>query len=117
MTDKANDSTDRRDSERIPTEMWVEQSTSREVYFQRGSNLSTGGIYLEHTIPMPKGTEVRLVFTLPGDDEALEVKGIIVNIGESVRELGMGVKFVDLPETVRLRIEAFIQRTLDPSEA
>ena len=117
MTDKANDHTDRRDSERIPAEMWVEQSTSREVYFQRGSNLSTGGIYLEHTIPMPRGTEIRLVFTLPGEDEPLEVKGVIVNIGESVNELGMGVKFVDLPQAARLRIEAFILRTLDPSEA
>ncbi len=105
------DKKERRSSERISVEMWVEQSTSREVYFQRGTNLSVGGIYLEHTIPMPKGTEVRLVFTLPGDEEPITVRGMIVNIGESVSELGMGVQFVDLPPEALVQIQNFIQNS------
>ena len=112
MTNKPNDNTERRSSERISVELWVEQSSTREVYFQRGTNLSTGGIYLEHTIPMPRGTEVRLVFTLPGDGESLVVRGVIVNVGESVNELGMGVKFVDLSAANQVRIKAFVQQTL-----
>ena len=109
------DKTERRSSERISVEMWVEQSTSREVYFQRGTNLSAGGIYLEHTIPMPRGTEVRLVFTLPGDGEPINARGVIVNIGESVSELGMGVQFVDLAPTAQARIKTFIQPSLGES--
>lgn len=92
--------------------MWVEQSTSREIYFQRSANLSAGGIYLEHTIPMPLGSEVRLKFTLPDKGLPLEVLGEIVNVGESGADLGMGVKFVDLPGPFRMRIEAFIRASL-----
>ncbi len=96
--------------------MWVEQSTSREVYFQRSANLSAGGIYLEHTIPLPRGTEVTLSFTLPDDAGPLEVLGEIVNIGATGNDLGMGIRFLDLPAAASERIDAFIQRSLQKND-
>jgi uncharacterized protein (TIGR02266 family) len=101
---------ERRASPRIPVEMWVEESTDRELYFQRGANISAGGIFLERTIPHARGTHVTLRFTLPGDATPLEVKGEIVNVGESNEELGMGVKFVDIGDADRERIEQYIRR-------
>jgi len=101
-----SDEGDRRISSRIPVEMWVEESTERELYFQRSANISTGGIFLENTIPHPVGTLVSLTFTLPGDDTRLNVRGEIVNTQEG--ELGMGIKFVALDDTARDRIRKFV---------
>jgi uncharacterized protein (TIGR02266 family) len=104
MTDQG----DRRIGPRIPVEMWVEEKSERELYFQRSANLSTGGIFLENTIPHPVGTVVSLSFTLPGEDLRLQVKGEIVNaVGQG--DLGMGVKFVQLDDAARERIRAFVR--------
>lgn len=105
-------SDERRASPRIPVEMWVEESTERELYFQRGANISVGGLYLQQTIPHPKGTRVNLRFTLPGEENPVEVKGEIVNVSPD-EPLGMGVKFLDLRDVDRLRIEHFVHRAQD----
>lgn len=102
---------ERRTSARIPVEMWVEEATDRELYFQRGANISEGGIFLEHTIPHTLGTEVSLRFVLPGDDEPIKVKGEIVNVNDDQPGLGMGIKFLDLSEDAQTRITAYILRT------
>jgi uncharacterized protein (TIGR02266 family) len=100
---------ERRESPRIPVEMWVEESTERELYFQRSANLSVGGIFLENTIPHPKGTVVNLQFTLPGDTSAITVLGEIVNAAAS-DERGMGLKFVAVGAEDERRIREFVQR-------
>ena len=66
---------ERRGRPRIPLEMWVEETTGSERYFRRAGNLSRGGLRLEHTIPLPVGTNVNLTFTLPGDKTPIEVTG------------------------------------------
>ena len=95
--------------------MWVEESTDRELYFQRGANISEGGIFLEHTIPHPLGTVVSLRFLLPHESEPMRVQGEIVNVSDDGPGLGMGIKFVDLPDDDRQRISAFIQRAMKKS--
>ena len=102
--------TEKRSARRIPVEMWVEESTDRELYFQRGANISVGGIFLQRTIPHAKGTIVLLRFTLPGDTRPIEVKGEIVNIGDDDADLGMGLRFVNLGDEDERRIADFIQR-------
>jgi uncharacterized protein (TIGR02266 family) len=102
--------TERRTAERLDVELWVEESTDRELYFQRCSNLSTGGLFLERTIPHPKGTVVSLKFSLPDDSKSFVVRGEIVNVGEAASDLGMGVKFIDLTDELRDRIDRFIKK-------
>lgn len=106
----ASSEDDRRESLRIPVEMWVEESTERELYFQRGANISIGGIFLQRTIPHTKGTVINLQFTLPGDATPIKVRGEIVNVGETADELGMGLRFVDLQEADQVRVASFIER-------
>ncbi|MCA9666857.1 MAG: PilZ domain-containing protein [Myxococcales bacterium] len=107
---------ERRSTERYPVELWVEESSDRELYFQRGANISAGGIFLERTIPHAKGTVINLRFSLPGDPKPIEVKGEIVNVGEDATDLGMGVKFLDLAESDRERIETFIAHAHEHEE-
>ena len=100
---------ERRGGPRIPIEMWVEETTGSERYFRRAGNLSRGGLRLEHTIPLPIGTSVNLTFTLPGDKAPIEVTGEIVSAAPP-EDLRMGVKFTNLSQDARSKIEAFLSR-------
>ena len=101
---------DRRSALRIPVQMWVEESSAEGTYFQRSANLSEGGIFLEKTIPHAVGTQVTLQFSLPDAPEPLRVRGEIVNASAADAELGMGLKFVDLPAAAAARIRRFIEQ-------
>lgn len=105
-------SSERRSEKRIPVEMWVEEKRGKDTYYQRTANLSVGGLYLDGTIPHPRGTIVNLRFTLPGDDAPFDLRAEIV--GEPNEErLGMHVKFLDedLGGSQRERLRAFVERS------
>jgi uncharacterized protein (TIGR02266 family) len=103
------DSKERRRGMRVPVKMWVEEQSENSLYFQRSANLSTGGIYLENTIPHDVGTVVNLLFTLPGDSEPLRVRGEIVAPHHEANDLGMGVRFVELTPELAARLERFVR--------
>jgi len=93
--------------------MWVEELLGASQVFRRAGNLSRGGMYLDHTIPIPLGTRVRLRFTLPGDDVPILVNGEIVSISAK-SALGMGVKFVGVEPDAQARIDAYVRRAATP---
>ncbi len=103
---------DRRAAKRIPVEMWVEEVRGGDRYFQRSGNVSLGGMYLDGTIPHPRGTVVVLRFTLPGDVEPVQIRGEIVGDPDE-RRLGMHVKFLttDSNMSVIERLRAFLERS------
>ena len=100
---------ERRKTERIPLEMWVEETTDNERYFRRAGTLSRGGLRLDHTIPLPMGTHVNLTFTLPGDSAAIVVSGEIVS-NAGPEDLRMGVKFLNLSDEAAKRIDDYLAR-------
>jgi uncharacterized protein (TIGR02266 family) len=104
---------ERRNSARLPIEMWVEEFGPDTQVFRRAGNLSSGGLYLDHTIPIPIGADVTLRFTLPGEDGPVTVSGQIVSINAS-QALGMGVKFVNVPPDDQKRIDSYLNRALTP---
>ena len=104
---------DRRTSARLPIEMWVEELTEASQVFRRAGNVSRGGMHLDHTIPIPVGTKVRLRFTLPGDSTPIVVTAEIVSIATN-NVLGMGVKFLDVEPTTQNRIDGYLLRALTP---
>jgi uncharacterized protein (TIGR02266 family) len=103
--------TERRHGARVPVQIWVEEKTDRELYFQRSANLSAGGIYLENTIPHPVGTRVNLRFSLPGDEKKIEVRAEVAAAIAGEEEFGMGLKFVELDAGAQEQIQKYIART------
>lgn len=99
---------ERRRDKRVPIELWIEEEDDDALYFQRSANLSAGGAYFVQTIPQPVGTRVRLRFTLPGEQEEITCLGEVVTA--LADELGMGVKFLDLPAAAKQRIEKLTAR-------
>jgi uncharacterized protein (TIGR02266 family) len=103
--------TERRQGSRVPVQIWVEEATERELYFQRSANLSNGGIYLENTIPRPVGSHVSLRFSLPGEVEQFQVRAEVVGAVAGEEEMGMGLKFLDLPPSDAERLSSYVTRT------
>jgi len=98
-----------------PPSMSLDRGAMLTVYAGGGygyaatSDLSRGGLRLDHTIPLPVGTVVNLTFTLPGDSSPVKITGEIVsNAGPEI--LRMGVKFVNPSTEAREKIDAYLAR-------
>ncbi|MBN2358689.1 MAG: PilZ domain-containing protein [Deltaproteobacteria bacterium] len=104
---------DRRRAVRAPIDLWMEESKGNELYFRRTGNLSAGGVYFEQSIPHALGTRVNLKFTLPGQDQVIETLAEIVNTPGDKEGLGMGVRFIDLDEIDRRRIESYVRTAIE----
>ena len=84
--------------------MWVEEQHDRTTYYQRTANVSLGGVYLDGTLPHPRGTEVTLRLELPGAGAPVTQRARVVSdrVGEAP---GMHLQFVD---EVDDRLAAFL---------
>ncbi len=99
---------DRRTNNRVVVDLWVEEHTEDALYFQRATNLSIGGVFLDRTLPHPAGTRVQLELRLPGETAPLRVAGEVVPTVD--RDMGMGVRFVGLSTFERDRIASYLDR-------
>ncbi len=95
---------ERRAHTRLPVDLWVEESLEGAVYYQRATDLSLSGLFLAKTLPHPPGTRVRLRVEL-GDANDLLLDGEVVDDG---RNVGMGVRFVDVDRPSRARIANYL---------
>ena len=73
------------------------------TYFQRATNVSLGGLYLDRTLPHPPGTRVHLAVKLGALD--VDLTGEIVG---AANDTGMNVRFIDLDRTQRALIADFL---------
>ena len=99
---------ERRRDKRVPVDIWIEAEDGEDLYLQHAANLSVGGAYFAQTVPTEVGKQVKLRFELPGDPDAIECRGEIV--AAPAKGLGMGVRFLDLKDADRVRIEKLIDR-------
>ena len=85
-------------------------------------NLNGGGAFIETRKLVPVGGEVTVEFTLPDSTETLCVRCRVVwvNHPEWIKALrlpvGMGVRFLDLPDPLRDAIEALLNARLSDTE-
>ena len=103
---EASRSNERRRSRRAAVAFHVEERTNDALYFQRATSLSPSGVWLEGTLPHPPGTRVELELDLPGG--RTRVAGEVV--GRDPESPGMAVRFVDLTDDSRARLEAVVTR-------
>ena len=88
---KSRKSQDARQSERINHQLLVYIEEKDDYFVTR--NLSENGCLILMEEPLPKGSEINLVFSLPGD-KTLRVKGIVKHSGKGNDSIG--VEFVDM---------------------
>ena len=102
-----------RSTPRIPIKMRVEIEEGTPEKELSGINLSEGGLYLRTIAPLPEGTVIHVKFTLPHDTEAMELAAEVVRTLPLSIQLetdpGMGLRFVDPPEDVLVKIRNYVQ--------
>lgn len=90
--------------------MWVQETRGHDVYFMRASNVSTGGLFLEGSVPHQVGSLLTIEFILPGQGHPLRVRARVVNHPHLGGELGMGVEFTDVDSASSRAIADFVAR-------
>jgi uncharacterized protein (TIGR02266 family) len=102
-----------RTTPRIPLKVRVEIRERTPDRFLTSVNVSEGGIYLRTLDPLPEGVVLHLVFSLPHDDEAIQLPAEVVRtffLDDRVEnEPGMGLRFLVVPDAVRVKLRNYVQ--------
>ena len=108
----AASSSDRRKSVRADLVVRVDYQTVDQLFSEFARNVNEGGIFVETESPQPLGTEVSLQFRIPGNDEPLQTRGMVVRLstGEGGEPPGMGIEFDDLDANDRQRINRLVRQ-------
>lgn len=75
-------------------------------------NISTGGIYVETTNPLPEGTLFEFEFRLPDSKKVIKAKGMITWISRKASITGMGIKFIKISTDNKKAIIGYIEQKL-----
>jgi type IV pilus assembly protein PilZ len=107
------DLNDRRKTQRADLLVRVTYHTVDELFTEFARNINEGGIFIETENPQSLGTPVALQFELPGNDQPIEVEGIVVRSSEGTHgdePPGMAIEFGDLNESARQQINALVRQ-------
>jgi len=109
-------SDERRKESRAPFEVRVEYRTVGSFLSDWTANLSKGGMFIQTENPLNIGTQIRLVFSLPGIPLLFDLNGEVKWSKHTPSEDNppwMGVEFVELDERIRKRIEAYLEKNAE----
>ena len=102
----------------IPTRRQLRTITRIEVSLEnngrfvlgRSLNISANGMLLEVDRVLPGDGKVRIHFYLPGDPAPLQITGEILRAEFTGAMAKYGVRFVEMSDEQRARVEQFVQR-------
>jgi type IV pilus assembly protein PilZ len=104
----------KRRSERLQHELLVAYRSVDGFITDWAVNISKGGLFINSRNPLPVGTLVRLIISLPDTAFPFDLTGRVTRVSEydnAANEVpGMGVEFVDIDEDKRSRIERFVDK-------
>lgn len=93
-------------------EVFNKGAHSQRVPLYISGNVSAGGIFLITQDPFPVGTDLKISFTLPDDENHIETEGTVIwsrrERESAERPPGMGVQFSVIGKEDRERVRAFV---------
>jgi uncharacterized protein (TIGR02266 family) len=107
---------DHRSALRINVEYQVEMMTVGDFQKAYIRNISGGGLFVETANLAPLHTKVKLQLTLPNETQPISISGEISWINPrrtAAVPQGVGVKFLDLSEPHRRKIQKFVNMSLE----
>ncbi len=107
---------DRRGSKRLDVELDIDLSTYGPYFLSKLKNISSGGAFIQTKELQSIGTEIKLRFRLPGEENLIEAKGKVAWVYTQPGKTrpnasGIGVQFTDISEGARLRIQDFVYKS------
>jgi type IV pilus assembly protein PilZ len=78
------------------------------------TNISNGGLFINTRKPLPVGTDVKVLFQLPGAAFPWELHGRVARVTEFDNAAnmvpGMGIQFTDVDDAKKREIDVFVAR-------
>ena len=107
----------KRRSERLEHELLVAYRTVDGFITDWATNISKGGVFINSRAPLPVGTTVRLIVSLPDTAFPFDLTGKVTRVVDHAtagsEAPGMGLEFMDVDEDKRARIERFVDKLRD----
>ncbi|MBW2267618.1 MAG: TIGR02266 family protein [Deltaproteobacteria bacterium] len=102
---------ERRKSTREALVVRVEYETIDELFSDFAHNINEGGLFVESDTPRELGSSVSLQFRLPGSEEPITARGIVVHVteGDETGVPGMGIEFEPLDADTRQRVNELVK--------
>jgi len=106
---------ERRRSQRILLNLEVDYGSEDTYLFAYITDMSAMGIFVRTNNPEAPGTMLNLRFTLPGDEDPLELEGKVMWVNSfrpgdfSNIHPGMGVRFVDMDQDQRRAMRRLVR--------
>jgi uncharacterized protein (TIGR02266 family) len=99
---------ERRQHPRLSMAVEVDFGSEHNFYSARTRDISVGGLFIETDVALPIGTRLRVDLKFLQRQVHAEAEVTWVLFGDGEQAVGMGVRFVDLPESATKNIEAFM---------
>lgn len=99
---------ERRQQKRIPVALWVTQEFQKEICHCHAADLSQGGLRFISGLPYTIGTQVTLEFQLTEEEPPIRVRAQIMDANWIEEKPVTNLRFLDLAEQDRVRIQNFI---------
>jgi len=105
---------DKRKYPRKPLQVKVTNLRSGLFTYFLSNNISAGGMFLKAEEPLPQGTPLELQFSLPNNDQPIQARAEVVRVAPPSSDprlpSGMGLRFINLPESTRRLIQEFVEQ-------
>lgn len=103
-----------RNAQRLHHELLVAYRTVDGFITDWATNISQGGIFINTRSPLPVGTLVKLIVSLPDAAFPFDLTGRVTRVQEYANQTqlvpGMGLEFVDVDQEKLARIIKFVDR-------
>ncbi|MHB1846040.1 MAG: TIGR02266 family protein [Deltaproteobacteria bacterium] len=103
-----------RKAQRLHHEILVAYRTVDGFITDWAVNISKGGLFVNTRSPLPVGSRVRLIVSLPDAAFPFDLQGKVswVNEFDNASNLvpGMGIEFVDIDDEKKTRIAGFVEK-------
>ncbi len=104
---------ERREFSRVSLKTSIHIHSESNFYTGFTRDISEGGLFIATHFPVPIGEIVEIEFSLPDSEDPIRVQGEVRWIAEYNPDSdgfpGLGLKFINLTDHVKDRIESFIK--------
>ncbi len=114
MADDPKGGQTQRKSNRLHHEILVAYRTMEGFVTDWAVNISKGGLFVNTRTPLPVGSQVRLIISLPNAAFPYDLTGKVSWVNEFDNQSnvapGMGIEFVDIGEDQKAKIADFVEK-------
>ena len=114
MAERVEKSRKLRQAERLQHELLVAYKTVDGFITDWAINISRGGIFINTPNPLPVGTTVRLIISLPDTAFPFDLVGRVTRVNQvdnpGQQVPGMGIEFIGIDDEKRNRIQRLVDR-------